>query len=51
MPYIEGLTENSEQSLKPTVYRLYQRTGRKDLLTVVPTVDLMAISEAIIKKK
>ena len=50
MPFIEGMTENSEQSLKPTVYRLYQRTGRKDLMTVVPTVDLLAISEATIKK-
>ena len=50
MPFIEGITENSEQSLKPTVYRLYQRTGRKDLMTVVPTVDLLAISEATIKK-
>lgn len=50
MPFIEGLTENSEQSLKPTVYKLYQRNGRKDLMTVVPTVDLLAISEATIKK-
>jgi hypothetical protein len=50
MPFIEGLTENSEQSLKPAVYRLYQRNGRKDLMTVVPTVDLLAISEEIIKK-
>jgi hypothetical protein len=50
MPFIEGMTENSEQSLKPTVYKLYQRNGRKDLMTVVPTVDLLAISEATIKK-
>jgi hypothetical protein len=50
MPFVEGLTENNERSLKPTVYRLYQRTGRKDLMTVVPTVDLLAISEATIKK-
>jgi hypothetical protein len=50
MPYIEGMTENSEQSLKPAVYKLYQRTGRQDEMTVVPTVDLLAISEATIKK-
>jgi hypothetical protein len=50
MPFIEQATENSEQSLKPTVYRLYQRNGRKDLMTVVPTVDLLAISETTIKK-
>jgi hypothetical protein len=50
MPYIEAIVGNSEQSLKPAVYRLYQREGRKDLMTVVPTVDLLAISEATIKK-
>jgi hypothetical protein len=50
MLFVEAATENSEQSLKPAVYRLYQRTGRKDLMTVVPTVDLLAISEEIIKK-
>lgn len=49
--FIEGITENSEQTLKPTVYKLYQRNGRKDLMTVVPTVDLLAISEETIKKK
>jgi hypothetical protein len=48
--FVEQATENSEQSLHPTVYRLYQRTGRKDLMTVVPTVDLLAISESTIKK-
>jgi hypothetical protein len=50
MPYIEGLTENDEHSDEPAVYKLYQRKGRKDLMTVVPTVDLLAISEATIKK-
>jgi DNA-binding Lrp family transcriptional regulator len=50
MPYIEGLTEKDERSAEPEVYKLYQRTGRQDLMTVVPTVDLLAISEEIIKK-
>jgi hypothetical protein len=50
MAFIEGATEKNERSPKPEVYKLYQRTGRKDLMTVVPTVDLLAISEAIIKK-
>lgn len=50
MPFIEGLAEKNERSNKPAVYKLYQRTGRKDLMTVVPTVDLLAISEATIKK-
>ena len=48
--FIEGITENSEQALKPTVYKLYQRNGRKDLMTVIPTMDLLAISEVIINK-
>jgi len=50
MAFIEGATEKNERSDKPAVYKLYQRTGRKDLMTVVPTVDLLAISEEIIKK-
>lgn len=50
MAFIEGATEKNERSAKPEVYKLYQRTGRKDLMTVVPTVDLLAISEATIKK-
>ena len=50
MYFIEGVTENSEQTLKPAVYKLYQRNGRKDLMTVIPTMDLLAISEVIINK-
>jgi hypothetical protein len=48
--FIEGVTENNERSAKPAVYKLYQREGRKDLMTVVPTMDLLAISEVIINK-
>lgn len=50
MAFIEGATEKNERTPKPEVYKLYQRTGRKDLMTVVPTVDLLAISEATIQK-
>ena len=50
MPHIEGLTENAKRTTKPSVYNFYQREGRQDLMTVVPTVDLLAISEATIKK-
>lgn len=35
---------------KPTVYHLYQRKGRKDIITIVPTLDLMFISTSIIEK-
>jgi hypothetical protein len=48
--FIEAATENNERSAKPAVYKLYQREGRKDLMTVVPTMDLLAISEVIINK-
>jgi hypothetical protein len=48
--FIEGATEKNERSDKPAVYKLYQREGRKDLMTVVPTMDLLAISEVIINK-
>jgi hypothetical protein len=50
MAFIEGATEKKERSDEPAVYKLYQRTGRQDEMTVVPTVDLLAISEEIIKK-
>jgi hypothetical protein len=48
--FVEGATEKNERSEKPAVYKLYQREGRKDLMTVVPTMDLLAISEVIINK-
>jgi hypothetical protein len=48
--FVEGVTENNERSDKPAVYKLYQREGRKDLMTVIPTMDLLAISEVIINK-
>lgn len=50
MAYVEGATQKNQRSQRPEVYKLYQREGRKDLMTVVPTVDLLAISEATIKK-
>ena len=50
MAYVEGATQKNLRSQRPEVYKLYQREGRKDLMTLVPTVDLLAISEATIKK-
>jgi hypothetical protein len=35
---------------KPELYKLYQRTGRKDVLTLVTSYDLCYISSNIIKK-
>ncbi len=48
--FIDGAVEKNEQSLQPEVYKLYQRHERKDLITVVPTVDLLSITETAIKK-
>jgi hypothetical protein len=48
--FIEGAVEKNERSLQPEVYKLYQRHERKDLITVVPTVDLLSITETAIKK-
>jgi len=47
------ISENVIKEFKevPTVYYLYQRKGRLDVLTLVPTLDLMFISEKIIKKQ
>ena len=39
-----------EYSKTPTIYNLYTREGRKDVLTLIPTLDLCAISSRIIKK-
>lgn len=39
-----------ERCTSPTVYKLYGRSGRSDLMTLFPTVDLIAISERMIKK-
>ena len=34
----------------PELYKLYSRKGRKDIITLVKTIDLMYISSSIIKK-
>ena len=35
---------------KPTLYQLYSREGRNDMMTLVKTVDLIFISDKMIKK-
>jgi hypothetical protein len=37
-------------SKTPELYKGYTRAGRKDLITLVKTIDLMAISKEILKK-
>lgn len=34
----------------PQLYQLYQRTSRKDIITLVKTIDLMFISCGVVKK-
>jgi hypothetical protein len=34
----------------PTLYQLYTREGRKDVITLVKTIDLIYISDLIVKK-
>ena len=47
--WIEGF--QMELSTDKEIYKLYSRKGRKDLMTIVPTMDLIAISDGLIKKK
>jgi DNA-binding Lrp family transcriptional regulator len=39
-----------ETSKEPQVYKLYNRNGRKDLMTVIPTIDLIAIADKMVRK-
>lgn len=36
---------------QPTVYGLYQRKGRKDVMTIVPSFDLCSIATAMVEKE
>ena len=40
-----------KDTIIPIPYRTYSRKGRKDVLTLVKTIDLMFIAEKILKKK
>jgi len=48
--FVEGVIIGSDPSEKPEPYKLYQREGRQDLLTILPTVDLLAVAERIDNK-
>jgi hypothetical protein len=39
-----------EQVYTPTLYKMYRRRDRKDIITLVKTIDLMYISSSVIKK-
>ena len=39
-----------ETSKEPQIYKLYKRSGREDLMTVVPSIDLIAIADRMVRK-
>ena len=46
--FIEGAIWGNEAKIeRPKPYELYQRPERQDLMTVIPTVDLLAIAERV----
>jgi hypothetical protein len=45
---IEGI--KMEFSLEPQVYKLYTRKTRSDVMTIVPTIDLISIADRMVKK-
>ena len=48
--FIAEKCKTKEKSERPELYKLYNRAGRSDMITLVKTIDLMYISEQIIKK-
>jgi len=49
--FVEGILIGSDPCEKPEPYRLYQREGRNDIITIVPTVDLLSIASKVLVKK
>ncbi|MGA1702645.1 MAG: hypothetical protein ACO393_04085 [Methylophilaceae bacterium] len=48
--FISEKCASKKWSNKPELYKLYQRNGRKDIITMVKTIDLMYICSEILKK-
>lgn len=49
--FIEGVIwEGEELTEKPEPYKLYRREGRQDLMTVIPTVDLLSLADDVKKR-
>jgi hypothetical protein len=51
-PRLQEWTDSIDKpvSNKKEIYKLYSRPGRADVMTIVPTMDLIAISDKIVKK-
>jgi len=48
--FIANKCASKEFSSSPELYKLYSREGRKDLITMVKTIDLMYLSDKVIEK-
>jgi hypothetical protein len=48
--YIKEKCSDKTFVKKPELYKLYQRENRKDVITIVKTIDLIYLSEKMIKK-
>jgi len=50
---LKEMIENMQMqtSTKPEVYKLYTRKTRSDLMTIIPTIDLISIADRMVKKK
>jgi hypothetical protein len=51
--FVEGAiwSGNDQFGLKPEPYKLIQREGRQDIITIVPTVDLLSIASQVLVKE
>ena len=50
--FVEGATRDGKKAQgKPKPYEIYQRNGRNDRLTILPTVDLLSIASQVLVKK
>lgn len=48
--FVAEKCKDKERSTTPALYKIYKREGRKDMITLVKTLDLIYIAEKIIKK-
>lgn len=48
--FVQGVIFGDFTVDKPEPYKLYQREGRQDLLTILPTVDLLSIATKVLEK-
>ena len=47
----DNVPNTKERVQRPEPYKLYSREGRNDLMTILPTVDLLSIASKLLVKK